>query len=190
MEKSRAGIEDERRKEVCPICQGLGYVRAHVPVDHPDFGKLAEAFGVPSLKVESRDDIEAAVARAREHLGGPFLIEFVVVQEEAVFPMVPAGAALHDGVLVGDRLLADSCEGVELPHHPDDGLAAAPRGDEGGGHPRDAPLHMEAMFLHLFGEELGGLVFQEADLRVLPSLVADVYDALLVLVDPAECDFL
>ncbi|MFO7742012.1 MAG: ATP-binding protein [Anaerolineae bacterium] len=26
--------------EVCPICNGLGYVRADVPVSHPDFGKL------------------------------------------------------------------------------------------------------------------------------------------------------
>jgi len=26
--------------EVCPICKGLGYLRADVPVEHPDFGKL------------------------------------------------------------------------------------------------------------------------------------------------------
>jgi DNA replication protein DnaC len=40
MEKSRADIKQEPKEEVCPICQGLGYVRAHVPVDHRDFGKL------------------------------------------------------------------------------------------------------------------------------------------------------
>jgi DNA replication protein DnaC len=28
------------QEEVCPFCGGLGYVRADVPVDHPDFGKL------------------------------------------------------------------------------------------------------------------------------------------------------
>ncbi len=27
-------------QEVCPICKGLGYLRADVPVGHPDFGKL------------------------------------------------------------------------------------------------------------------------------------------------------
>jgi len=27
-------------KETCPICKGLGYVRADVPVGHPDFGTL------------------------------------------------------------------------------------------------------------------------------------------------------
>lgn len=29
-----------RGKDVCPICKGLGYLRADVPVGHPDFGKL------------------------------------------------------------------------------------------------------------------------------------------------------
>ncbi len=32
--------ETEGREQVCPICNGLGYVRTDVPVDHPDFGKL------------------------------------------------------------------------------------------------------------------------------------------------------
>ena len=27
-------------QEPCPICNGLGYLRTNVPVDHPDFGKL------------------------------------------------------------------------------------------------------------------------------------------------------
>jgi len=27
-------------EEACPICKGLGYVRANVPVGHPDFGQL------------------------------------------------------------------------------------------------------------------------------------------------------
>jgi DNA replication protein DnaC len=30
----------QRPEDVCPLCGGLGYVRADVPVDHPDFGKL------------------------------------------------------------------------------------------------------------------------------------------------------
>jgi DNA replication protein DnaC len=31
---------EEPEERVCPICNGLGYVRMDVPVDHPDFGKL------------------------------------------------------------------------------------------------------------------------------------------------------
>jgi len=30
----------EDAQETCPICKGLGFVRADVPVDHPDFGTL------------------------------------------------------------------------------------------------------------------------------------------------------
>ncbi len=66
------------------------------PLANPDFCKLCEAFGVPAVRVDRRDQIQPAVERARGHRGGPFLIEFVVVQEDAVFPMVPAGAALDD----------------------------------------------------------------------------------------------
>lgn len=29
-----------QKKEACPICGGLGYVRRDLPVDHPDFGRL------------------------------------------------------------------------------------------------------------------------------------------------------
>lgn len=30
----------QEAEQACPICKGLGYVRADVPVGHPDFGKL------------------------------------------------------------------------------------------------------------------------------------------------------
>lgn len=39
-DRNRSDSEREKAQEVCPICQGLGYVRADVPVDHPDFGRL------------------------------------------------------------------------------------------------------------------------------------------------------
>jgi DNA replication protein DnaC len=32
--------EESAADQTCPRCRGLGYVRADVPVDHPDFGKL------------------------------------------------------------------------------------------------------------------------------------------------------
>ena len=31
---------EEEAEKACPICKGMGYVRADVPVGHPDFGKL------------------------------------------------------------------------------------------------------------------------------------------------------
>ena len=66
------------------------------PMLSPDFCALAAAYGVPAVRVEHRDQIEPAVRRARAYDDGPFLIEFVVEQHDVVFPMVPAGADLHD----------------------------------------------------------------------------------------------
>ena len=64
-----------------------------VAMSSPDFVKLAEAYGIPARRVEKRDEIAGAVAYAEE-TEGPVLLEFVVEMEEAVFPMVPAGADL------------------------------------------------------------------------------------------------
>ncbi len=65
------------------------------PMVNPDFCKLADAYDIPSRRVTQRDEIEAAIAYARS-IEGPTLIEFVVEKEEMVYPMVPAGADLHD----------------------------------------------------------------------------------------------
>ncbi len=64
------------------------------PLVNPDFCKLAEAYGVRSLRVDQRQEVIPAVRSAREH-DGPVLIDFKVEQEDTVYPMVPAGADLH-----------------------------------------------------------------------------------------------
>jgi acetolactate synthase-1/2/3 large subunit len=65
---------------------------------NPDFVKVAEAYGVRGWKVTRPAEVGDAVAEARAH-PGPALIEFQVAQEGEegnVYPMVPAGAALHE----------------------------------------------------------------------------------------------
>lgn len=64
-----------------------------VAMTGPDFVKLGEAYGIPSRRVTKREDVSEAMAFASSN-PGPVLIEFVVEMEEAVFPMVPAGADL------------------------------------------------------------------------------------------------
>jgi acetolactate synthase-1/2/3 large subunit len=59
----------------------------------PDFVKLAEAYGIPGLKVKYREEVVPAIERAMAE-PGPCLIDFVVEPEENVYPMVPPGAAL------------------------------------------------------------------------------------------------
>ena len=66
---------------------------AQTPMLSPDFVKLADAYGMAAHRVTRRQDVIPSVHRARRS-GTAALIDFRVVQEEAVFPMVPAGAAL------------------------------------------------------------------------------------------------
>ena len=68
-----------------------------VPVPGPDYVKLADAFGIPAVRVSSKDEVMAALRRARDH-AGPFLIDFVLAPEENVYPMVPIGASLAETV--------------------------------------------------------------------------------------------
>ncbi len=64
------------------------------PMTAPDFCQIARAFGIPAQRVAHAADLGAAVATARAHQEGPYLLELVVEQQDIVYPMVPAGAAL------------------------------------------------------------------------------------------------
>ncbi len=65
------------------------------PLLSPNFAKLAEAFGIRSSVVKERRQVVPAVQAARRH-DGPVLIDFQVEQEDSVYPMVAAGAGLHE----------------------------------------------------------------------------------------------
>ena len=65
------------------------------PLLNPDFAKLAEAYGIHAMTVSERSQVVPSVRAAREH-DGPVLINFRVEQEDTVYPMVAAGAALHE----------------------------------------------------------------------------------------------
>jgi len=68
---------------------------AATPLLNPNFAKLAEAYGIRSSTVTQRSQVVPAVQDAREH-DGPVLIDFKVEEEDSVYPMVAAGAALHE----------------------------------------------------------------------------------------------
>ncbi len=71
---------------------------ASSPILSPDFVKLADAHGIPGATVRSRSEADATFTLART-TKGPFLINFLVEKEESVYPMIPAGAALHEMIL-------------------------------------------------------------------------------------------
>jgi acetolactate synthase-1/2/3 large subunit len=65
------------------------------PLVSPDFVKLADAHGIPGRTVRTRAEVEDAVKAARSS-SGAFLLNFMVEKEDSVYPMIPAGSALHE----------------------------------------------------------------------------------------------
>ena len=57
---------------------------------NPDFVKLAEAFGIRGIRVTERSQSIDAIREAMSH-PGPVVVDFVVEEEENVYPMIPAG---------------------------------------------------------------------------------------------------
>ncbi len=68
-----------------------------VPVPGPDYVKLAEAYGIPGVRVTHQEDVMPAMRQAQAY-DGPFLIEFVVEPVANVYPMVPPGGSLADTI--------------------------------------------------------------------------------------------
>jgi len=64
-----------------------------VELHNPDFIKIAEAHGIPARRVTTPEEVQNAIDFAQQ-TAGPVLVEFKVEKEEAVYPMVPAGADL------------------------------------------------------------------------------------------------
>jgi acetolactate synthase I/II/III large subunit len=65
------------------------------PLVAPDFAALANAFGIRGERITSRKEVIPTIESARK-ADEPVLLDFRVEQEDSVYPMVPAGAALHE----------------------------------------------------------------------------------------------
>jgi acetolactate synthase-1/2/3 large subunit len=72
------------------------------PLVSPDFVKLADAHGIPGRAVHTRSEVADAVNEARSAKGA-FLLNFMVEKEDSVYPMIPAGNALHEMIRRPDR---------------------------------------------------------------------------------------
>jgi acetolactate synthase-1/2/3 large subunit len=77
--------------------QELFYGKRYVatPLSSPDFVKIADAYGLPAVRVNRREEVAPAIAKAMAEPGA-FLIDFIVEPEENVYPMVPPGASLAE----------------------------------------------------------------------------------------------
>jgi len=92
--------------------QALFYRRRYVatPLSGPDFVKVAEAYGLPGMRVTENSQVVPAIRKAMKHQG-PFLIDFVIEPEENVYPMVAPGSTLAE-------ILEDPRKKVEIKVKP------------------------------------------------------------------------
>ncbi len=74
---------DERYSATCLKCKDMS------------FEKIAEGFGAVGMTVEKPSEVEDALKEAIE-IDAPVVIDFRVERLENVYPMVPAGGALHE----------------------------------------------------------------------------------------------
>ena len=65
----------------------------------PDFVKLAEAYGAKGLRCTRPDEVESVLSEGINS-EGTVIMEFAVEREESVYPMVPAGGAITEMLLV------------------------------------------------------------------------------------------
>jgi acetolactate synthase I/II/III large subunit len=77
--------------------QEFFYDRRYVatPLIAPDFSALANSFGIRGERITRRAEVVPTIRSARGSKE-TVLIDFRVEQEDSVYPMVPAGAALHE----------------------------------------------------------------------------------------------
>jgi len=69
----------------------------------PDFVKVAEAYGAVGMRIKKKEDVLPAIEKAMS-IDNVVVMDFVVEEEENVFPMVPAGEAINK-MIVLDSLL-------------------------------------------------------------------------------------
>jgi acetolactate synthase-1/2/3 large subunit len=65
------------------------------PITGPDYVKLADAYGIRAFRVTQKEEVAPTLERVRQ-MEGPAIIDFHVVGEENVYPMVPAGGSISE----------------------------------------------------------------------------------------------
>jgi acetolactate synthase-1/2/3 large subunit len=80
------------------------YSEVYLSPDLPDYKLWAEAMGCVGMRVESPDDVDAAIQKANEIDDRPVVIDFRTDSREKVYPMVPAGMS-------NDQIVTDPAHG-------------------------------------------------------------------------------
>lgn len=87
--------------------QEVFYQKQYVatPLFNPDFVKLAEAYGMLGLRVKDRAGVIPAIKEAMEY-PGPVLVDFQVVEDDNVYPMIAPGTSVKQMIEEREKLVA------------------------------------------------------------------------------------
>jgi acetolactate synthase I/II/III large subunit len=80
------------------------YSEVYLSPDLPDYKLWAEAMGCVGMRVESPEEVDAAIQKANEIDDRPVVIDFRTDSREKVYPMVPSG-------LSNDQIVTDPSQG-------------------------------------------------------------------------------
>ena len=75
------------------------YSEVYLSPHLPDYKMWAEAMGCEGMRVESPEEVDAAIDKANSIDDRPVVIDFRVDYREKVYPMVPAGGSNDDIIL-------------------------------------------------------------------------------------------
>jgi acetolactate synthase-1/2/3 large subunit len=78
---------------------------SQVKMSSPDFVKLADAYGCAGFRAVQKDEVDDVLAKAFAINDGPVVVEFKVVKEDNVYPMMPAGMTWKELMDVPDEEL-------------------------------------------------------------------------------------
>ena len=68
-----------------------------VQISSPDFTALAKSFGAQGYRARTKDEAKAVIEYAL-NTKGPAIMEFDVIEETNVYPMVPPGASNDESI--------------------------------------------------------------------------------------------
>jgi acetolactate synthase I/II/III large subunit len=88
-----SGVCLERAPRCPPDCASPG---DGCPSYVPDFVALARAYQAVGIRVSRQEEVGPALEEARRTTDRPVFLDFLVEREANVWPMVPAGAGIHE----------------------------------------------------------------------------------------------
>jgi len=88
-----SGVCLERTADCPPDCASPDN---QCPPYVPDFVKLAQAYGAAGIRIAKPAEIAPALEEARRITDRPIFLDFQIEREANVWPMVPAGAGIHE----------------------------------------------------------------------------------------------